>query len=56
MVSVSKSKCIGCGVCVSMAPNCFELKGDKAIVKKGCKCDDDCKQAAESCPVDAINI
>jgi len=56
MVSVDQKKCIGCGACIAVAPNCFELaKNGKAIVKKDCKCNSDCKQAEEACPAGAIN-
>lgn len=54
MVKVDSEKCIGCGACVAIAPNCFEMKGDKATVKTDCKCDDSCKDAISACPVDAI--
>lgn len=60
MVKVNKEKCIGCGLCVSLVPDVFELKDDgKAHVKEGASCDgkeDACKEAAESCPVKAITL
>lgn len=51
MVSVDKEKCIGCGACVSVCPEGFELKDGKAHVKKNAPC---AKEAAENCPVQAI--
>ena len=57
-VKVDKEKCIGCGTCSALAPNTFELGSDqKAKVKKK-DLDDDKKilQAAESCPVFAIEL
>jgi ferredoxin len=53
MVRVDKSKCIGCGLCVSICGEVFELKGDKATIKaqKDVPC---VKEAIESCPVNAI--
>ena len=54
---VNKSKCIGCGACVAICPEVFELKDGKSIVKnsKGCsKCD--CEAAKSGCPVSAISI
>lgn len=47
--------CIGCGACVSIAPEVFELKDGKARVKKQ-KIDAKVKEAADSCPVDAIKL
>lgn len=54
MVSINSKECIGCGACAAIAPDCFEMKGSVAVVKKGCKCGDACKEAKENCPVDAI--
>lgn len=59
MVSIDKELCIGCGACVSVCEEVFELKDDqKAHVKKGQeKSKSPCvKEAADSCPVDAIKI
>jgi ferredoxin len=55
-VKVDAEKCIGCGLCVSMCEEAFELKNDgKAHVKSTAGCSScDCKSVAESCPVDAI--
>jgi len=56
--SVNRDKCIGCGLCTSICADVFEIADDgKARVKnpKGCgKCD--CKEAADSCPVQAISL
>ncbi len=59
-VKVIKDKCIGCGLCASIAPEVFELgddgfshvknpNGDKKYPKE-------VKEAADSCPVKAIEI
>ncbi|MFC1651871.1 ferredoxin [Patescibacteria group bacterium] len=57
-IKIDQNLCIGCGACVSLCPDVFELKEDgKANVKdeKACeKCD--CKRAKEACPVQAISI
>lgn len=59
-VKVDKSKCIGCGLCASIAPEVFKLgddglayvkdpNGDKKFASK-------VKEAVDSCPVQAIKI
>ena len=57
MVKVDKKICIGCGACSATCPEVFEMKGDKAQVKKGQeKSTIPCvKEALEGCPVDAIS-
>ncbi len=55
MAKVNKEKCIGCGLCVSICGEVFELGSDgKACVKaqKKLPC---VKEAADSCPVGAIS-
>jgi len=53
----NKEACIGCGACVAICPENWEMKGDKASPKKieleslGCN-----QKAADACPVTAIKI
>jgi ferredoxin len=56
MVKVIQDKCIGCGLCESICPAVFMLRNGKANVKnaKLCKGNPKCKEAANSCPVQAI--
>ncbi|MBI5148060.1 ferredoxin [Candidatus Pacearchaeota archaeon] len=55
-VKIDKEKCIGCGSCVAVCAGNFELKGDKAFVKKT-ESDLECnKEAADICPVQAITV
>jgi ferredoxin len=56
-IRINKDECIGCGTCVAICPENFELKNGKANAKKkelkeaGCS-----SEAAESCPVQCIKI
>ena len=55
-ISVDKDKCIGCGACVSICGATFDMKDGKAVVKaqpKKLTCE---KDAANSCPVQAISV
>ena len=53
-VSVDQKKCIGCGSCVALCEGNFMLKDGKSYAKKAIS-DLPCnKDAAESCPVQAI--
>ncbi len=53
MVSINKEKCIGCGLCVSICSEGFELGDDgKAKIKnKNAKC---IQETKNQCPVNAI--
>ena len=55
-ISIDTEGCIGCGSCAAVCGKTFEMKGSKAHVKKQPEkitCE---KEAAESCPVNAISI
>lgn len=51
MMKVDRSKCIGCGACVSLCPETFDLKDGKACVISKKECPD----AIDACPVGAIS-
>lgn len=57
---VDKDTCIGCGLCPSIAPEVFEMQDDgKAgeIVDSVQESSADvAKEAADSCPVNAIEV
>lgn len=54
-VKVNKEKCIGCGVCENICPKVFKLKDGKAVAKANTN--ENCaKEAADSCPVQAIEV
>jgi ferredoxin len=57
-IKVDTEKCIGCGTCVSLCNECFEIKDGKSHPKsEDCKCEScDLKEVASSCPVEAITI
>jgi ferredoxin len=49
--------CIGCGSCVEVCPEVFELRDDKAWVIGPDKCDTcNCQEAVDICPVQAISL
>jgi ferredoxin len=58
-VVVDEETCIGCGLCVETCPDVFEMDDDKAKVKVDevpADVTESCKEAAENCPVEAIQI
>lgn len=58
-VTVDEETCIGCEVCVDTCPEVFEMVNDKARVKINEVPKDvveSCREAAENCPVEAIQI
>jgi ferredoxin len=57
-VTVDKDKCIACGNCYDVCPDVFEGDDEgRSQVKKGAKLELPCvKEAAESCPVEAITV
>lgn len=59
-VKVNQDTCIGCGVCPSICPEVFEMNDDgkSHVIADPVPgdCEDSAKEAAESCPVDAIEV
>jgi ferredoxin len=57
-IIVDKNKCIGCGTCVALAPEIFEMDNNgKSIVKKGPIINEETlKLAVDSCPSQAISL
>ena len=55
-LKIDESKCIGCGLCVNLCPDCFEADGD--IVRVIAQTCDDCDldEISTQCPVEAILI
>mgnify|MGYP003343646520 CR=1 FL=1 len=56
---VDPDMCTGCGLCPDICPAVFVMDGDVAKAKTDTvpsDVEDACRDAAESCPVDAISI
>lgn len=56
---VDENTCTGCGLCEQICPAVFELIDDVAKVKADpvpADQHDNCREAAESCPVEAITL
>lgn len=55
--TVNQDSCIGCGMCANDCPEVFEIAGDKATAKPvPAGKEDDCKNVAANCPVQAIIV
>ena len=55
-IEYEEDKCIGCGACVAVCPNNWEMKNTKAH-PKSLDSDVECnKDAANTCPVQCIHI
>ena len=51
MMKVDEEACIGCGACVSLCPDTFEMNEGKSHVKSN----KDCDESISACPVNAIS-
>ena len=56
MVKVDETKCIGCGACVSIAPENFDFNDSGLSVVKKDEVTDSVKEAKDACPVGAIEV
>ncbi len=57
-VTIDADSCTACGLCEEACPAAFEV-GDVAVLKAGVDLEanaDAVREAAESCPVEAISI
>ena len=55
-VEVNNDECIGCGFCVSNAPEVFEFDDDGKAKATNNTINEDVKTAAEGCPTEAITV
>ena len=60
IATVDRDVCTGCGLCPSLCPEVFQLddEGLAEVIATPVPsvAEDSCRQAAESCPVDAITV
>ena len=58
-VKIDRDLCTGCGLCPDTCPEVFQMDGDKAKVIVDVvpvQFEEACKEAVDSCPVEAISI
>ncbi len=56
-IEIDDETCIGCGQCVEICPEVFEMVADKAMAMNPERCDEcDINEAVEMCPVNAIRL
>lgn len=58
-VKVDDEACVGCGLCVHICPEIFEMEYEHALAISPdvpSRMEDVCKQAADDCPSSAIII
>lgn len=59
-IEIDKNRCIGCGLCVFIAPDVFELGDDgKSRIKNGVDLEKNKElitQAKENCPAQGIEV
>lgn len=59
ILQINEDYCIGCGLCVEMHPEYYEMKNNKAVVKKypdGMEEQQIIQESAEKCPANAIRL
>ena len=59
-VSIDESGCIGCGLCIQVCPEVFEM-GDSGVAEVIMEevpenLEDSVQEAADSCPVEVITV
>lgn len=54
MLKVDQDSCIGCGLCASTSPDNFAMNADGKAEALKDEANDEAKEAANNCPVNAI--
>ena len=54
-IFLDRDKCIGCGACVALCSDHFEMSGNKVNVYNS-ESSENAVKAADNCPVNAITI
>lgn len=58
-VTIDAELCTGCELCVSTSPDLFAMKEDKAVLVSAeidPSKENECKETAQICPVEAIKV
>ena len=56
-ITIDQELCTGCGLCVSICPESFEVGDDNMAIVKGDSCEgQDMNEVASQCPVEAIKV
>lgn len=55
-IEVDRNICIGCGLCASTCPDCFQIQEDGKSHVIGTACECDLQEVALDCPVQAISV
>ncbi len=57
LVTLDSDNCMGCGLCVQIAPDVFSLDSSRGVAKVICEeGNESVEQAVKSCPVSCIKI
>ncbi|MCD6134020.1 MAG: ferredoxin [Candidatus Omnitrophica bacterium] len=56
-VSIDRSTCVGCGLCVNTCPDCFQLTSEGVAEVTNSECSScNVEEIASQCPVNAIKV
>ncbi|MCK4809583.1 MAG: ferredoxin [Candidatus Omnitrophica bacterium] len=56
-ITIDENACVGCGLCVNMCAECFEMNDNGiAVVKTFESTDCDLQEVSSQCPVNAIVV